>query len=49
MAALHDLVHRFYVKIRTMSDVSPIFAERITIVGAAPGRRMVTFWSSVGR
>lgn len=43
---LHDLVHRFYAKIRRDAILGPIFAARIENWGPHL-ERMVTFWSSV--
>ena len=45
-AMLHDLVHRFYGRVRGDPVLGPIFADRIT--DWAPHlARMVAFWSSV--
>ncbi|MFP7674472.1 group III truncated hemoglobin, partial [Marivita sp. S0852] len=43
---LHDLVHRFYAKVRKDALLGPIFADRITDWGPHLDR-MVDFWSSV--
>lgn len=45
-AMLHDLVHRFYDKVRVDPMLAPIFAARIA--DWEPHlKRMVAFWSSV--
>lgn len=45
-ARLHDLVHRFYARVRTDDMLGPIFAAHIT--DWTPHlARMVDFWSSV--
>ena len=45
-AILHNLVHRFYDKVRADEVLEPIFAARITDWGPHL-ERMVAFWSSV--
>lgn len=45
-AILHNLVHRFYDKVRADEVLGPIFAARITDWGPHL-ERMVAFWSSV--
>ncbi len=45
-AALTDLVHRFYGKIRADAVLGPIFASRIAD-WSSHLERMVSFWSSV--
>ncbi len=43
---LHDLVHRFYARVRVDEVLGPIFAARISDWGPHQ-ERMVAFWSSV--
>lgn len=45
-AVLHDLVHRFYARVRADEVLGPIFAARISDWGPHL-ERMVAFWSSV--
>lgn len=45
-AVLHELVHRFYDRVRADPMLAPIFAARITNWGPHL-ERMVAFWSSV--
>ena len=45
-AILHNLVHRFYDKVRADEVLEPIFVARITDWGPHL-ERMVAFWSSV--
>lgn len=45
-ALLHDIVHRFYARVRSDDLLGPIFAARISDWGPHL-ERMVAFWSSV--
>lgn len=46
-AALSDLVHTFYDRVRADAELSPVFARRLDGVWPEHLDRMVSFWASV--